>query len=173
MTRWGSYQREVRIDGDKRPIQIQRLRCGQCGVTHALLPDFLHPYRRYLLSLMQEVLTFYRFGYACYKPAGKSGVWARTGGDVVAFSAALNDAGVGGLPSATLLRNSLGCRSQTSSKIKHSYRVSLLSGGSSGLSGGSCAFSSVKHLISGKLPPLPFHQKGGKSTSPGLFAYGV
>ncbi len=59
MIRWGSYQREVRIDGEKRPIQIQRLRCGQCGATHALLPDFLHPYRRYPLSLMQEVLILY------------------------------------------------------------------------------------------------------------------
>ena len=59
MTRWGSYQREARIDGDKCSLQIQRLRCGQCGATHALLPDFLHPYRRYPLSLMQEVLILY------------------------------------------------------------------------------------------------------------------
>lgn len=59
MIRWGSYRREVRIDGGRQSLQIQRLRCGQCGATQALLPDFLHPYRRYPLSLMQEVLTLY------------------------------------------------------------------------------------------------------------------
>ena len=38
---------------------IQRVRCKSCGRTHALLPDFLHPFRHYVLDLLQRVVWFY------------------------------------------------------------------------------------------------------------------
>jgi hypothetical protein len=49
-------------------LHIQRVRCKECGRTHSLLPDFLHPYRQYVLDLLQQVVQLYLL-------AGSS--WAR------------------------------------------------------------------------------------------------
>jgi hypothetical protein len=38
-------------------IRIERVRCGVCGVTDALLPSFLHLFRRYTLVLIQKAIT--------------------------------------------------------------------------------------------------------------------
>jgi hypothetical protein len=38
---------------------VQRIRCKACGRTHNLLPDFLHPYRHYVISLLQRVVSLY------------------------------------------------------------------------------------------------------------------
>lgn len=54
---WGSYQRWVYTDTDRTRIQIERVRCGRCGVTDALLPSFLHLFRRYILPLIQQAIT--------------------------------------------------------------------------------------------------------------------
>jgi hypothetical protein len=40
-------------------IRIQRIRCKVCGCTHSLLPDFLHPYRHYVIRLLQDVIHLY------------------------------------------------------------------------------------------------------------------
>jgi hypothetical protein len=40
-------------------ILIQRVRCKVCGRTHSLLPDFLHPYRHYVIRLLQHVVFLY------------------------------------------------------------------------------------------------------------------
>jgi hypothetical protein len=40
-------------------IRVQRVRCKACGRTHSLLPDFLHPYRHYVIPLLQRVVSLY------------------------------------------------------------------------------------------------------------------
>ena len=54
---WGSYARHVYTIADHLVIRIQRVRCIACGVTDALLPSFLHLFRRYTLTLIQQALT--------------------------------------------------------------------------------------------------------------------
>ena len=54
---WGTYLRWVYTTLDRVQIHIQRVRCRVCGVTDALLPSFLHLFRRYTLSLIQQALT--------------------------------------------------------------------------------------------------------------------
>ena len=61
MIRWGRYKRSAKTGEQKYALEIQRVRCKACGVTQALLPDFLHPYRHYLLELMQQVIWLYLF----------------------------------------------------------------------------------------------------------------
>jgi hypothetical protein len=61
LIRWGTYERwacEANVD---HRIVIQRVRCKICGHTHSLLPDFLHPYRRYVTGLLQYVVLLYLF----------------------------------------------------------------------------------------------------------------
>jgi hypothetical protein len=59
MIRWGRYQRSAKTGQQKYVIEIQRVRCKRCGATHALLPNFLHPYRHYVLKLMQKAIWLY------------------------------------------------------------------------------------------------------------------
>lgn len=54
---WGSYARWVYTTTDRLRVRIERVRCRLCGVTDALLPSFLHLFRRYLLSLIQKAIT--------------------------------------------------------------------------------------------------------------------
>jgi hypothetical protein len=61
MIRWGRYKRSVKTGEEKYDLEIQRVRCKACESSHALLPDFLHPYRHYLLSLMQKAIWLYLF----------------------------------------------------------------------------------------------------------------
>jgi transposase-like protein len=61
MIRWGRYKRSVKTGEAKYELQIQRVRCQACGRSQALLPDFLHPYRHYLLSLLQKAIWLYLF----------------------------------------------------------------------------------------------------------------
>ena len=42
---WAGYRRYVRAAGRCRKIFVPRLRCGRCGVTHALLPAFVLAWR--------------------------------------------------------------------------------------------------------------------------------
>ena len=53
---WASYQRYVCTTTDRVCIRIQRIRCRICGVTDALLPSFLHLFRRYVLALIHRAL---------------------------------------------------------------------------------------------------------------------
>jgi hypothetical protein len=59
LIRWGSYQRWALTPGYNYRLRIQRLRCRVCGRTHSLLPDFLHPYRHYVIDLLQRVVSLY------------------------------------------------------------------------------------------------------------------
>jgi hypothetical protein len=45
MTFWSGYRRHVREAGRCQKIFVPRLRCGGCGVTHALLPAFVLAWR--------------------------------------------------------------------------------------------------------------------------------
>jgi hypothetical protein len=54
---WGSYARWVYTTTDRLRVRIERVRCRLCGVTDALLPSFLHLFRRYLLALIQKAIS--------------------------------------------------------------------------------------------------------------------
>jgi len=59
LVRWGTYQRWACTGAAAYRLCIQRLRCQVCGRTHSLLPDFVHPYRQYVLELLQQVIWLY------------------------------------------------------------------------------------------------------------------
>jgi hypothetical protein len=59
LIRWGTYERLACTRDADYPIRVQRIRCKICGRTHSLLPDFLHPYRHYVISLLQRVVSLY------------------------------------------------------------------------------------------------------------------
>jgi hypothetical protein len=54
---WGTYARWVYTTTERVQIRIQRVRCLACMVTDALLPSFLHMFRRYLLPLIQQAIS--------------------------------------------------------------------------------------------------------------------
>lgn len=43
----GSYDRHVHIDEKVEWVVIQRVICSGCGKTHAVIPDFIKPYKHY------------------------------------------------------------------------------------------------------------------------------
>ncbi len=59
LIRWGTYERGARMKNVAYRILVQRVRCKVCGRTHSLLPDFLHPYRHYVIRLLQHVVFLY------------------------------------------------------------------------------------------------------------------
>jgi len=59
LIRWGTYERQARTGLEVYDIRVQRVRCKACGRTHSLLPDFLHPFRHYVISLLQRVVFLY------------------------------------------------------------------------------------------------------------------
>ena len=59
LIRWGTYERSARTGDVDYAILIQRVRCQVCGRTHSLLPDFLHPYRHYVIRLLQHGVSLY------------------------------------------------------------------------------------------------------------------
>lgn len=54
---WATYLRWTYRQTDRLRIRIFRVRCRLCGVTDALLPCFLHMFRRYLLPLIQQAIS--------------------------------------------------------------------------------------------------------------------
>ena len=62
LIRWGTYTRQARTGLAIYWIRVQRVRCKACEHTHSLLPDFLHPYRRYVVARMQLVVFLYLLG---------------------------------------------------------------------------------------------------------------
>lgn len=59
LIRWGTYERHALTGDIDFLIRVQRVRCKVCGRTHSLLPDFLHPYRRYVIRLLQDTISLY------------------------------------------------------------------------------------------------------------------
>jgi hypothetical protein len=70
---WGSYVRWVYGTADRLQVRIYRVCCIVCGVTDALLPSFLHLFRRYALTLIQQALSL----------ALEAGVWGDSLADAV------------------------------------------------------------------------------------------
>lgn len=64
---WARYQRWVYTRVEQLRICIQRVRCTACGATDALLPSFLHLFRRYALPLIQQAISL----------ALEAGVWGQ------------------------------------------------------------------------------------------------
>lgn len=48
------YERFVK--GEELPLPILRVKCCGCGKTHAVLPDFLSPYKHYRQTVHEKVL---------------------------------------------------------------------------------------------------------------------
>jgi hypothetical protein len=71
---WGSYLRWVYLSDDRCQVRIERVCCVMCGVTHSLLPSFLHLFRRYTLTLIQQAIIL----------ALETGVWGDRLADAVA-----------------------------------------------------------------------------------------
>ena len=59
LIRWGTYQRWACTERGDYRLRIQRVRCQGCGRSHSLLPDFLHPYRHYVLKVLYRVVWLY------------------------------------------------------------------------------------------------------------------
>jgi len=70
---WGRYLRWAYTTTDRFQVRIVRVRCTACGVTDALLPRFLHMFRRYILPLIQRAITL----------ALEGGVWGQALVDIV------------------------------------------------------------------------------------------
>lgn len=52
----GSYDRHVHIEDKIEWIVIQRVICSGCGKTHAVIPDFIKPYKHYSTGDIEFVL---------------------------------------------------------------------------------------------------------------------
>lgn len=50
------YDRHVHIDDKIEWIVIQRVICVDCGKTHAILPDFIRPYKHYSAADIEFIL---------------------------------------------------------------------------------------------------------------------
>ena len=59
LIRWGSYERGAVTAQVEYRLRIWRVRCKVCGRTHSLLPDFLHPYRHFVIRLLHLVVSLY------------------------------------------------------------------------------------------------------------------
>jgi len=46
-THHASYTRHVHIQEDAQWITLGRVICTRCHITHAVIPDFIHPYKHY------------------------------------------------------------------------------------------------------------------------------
>lgn len=56
LIRYGRYRRRVKYFSRLLDISIQRVLCGECGITHALIPSPLVPYSQVTLDDQMEVL---------------------------------------------------------------------------------------------------------------------
>jgi transposase-like protein len=69
MTFWSGYQRYVRAGGRCRKIFVPRLRCGRCGVTHALLSAFVLAWRLDVVEAVGAVIGQVASGVCGMRPA--------------------------------------------------------------------------------------------------------
>jgi transposase-like protein len=69
MTFWAGYRRYVREAGRCRKIFVPRLRCGRCGVTHALLPAFVLAWRLDVAEAVGSVIGQVAGGECGVRPA--------------------------------------------------------------------------------------------------------
>src|SRR5260370_28123680 len=70
---WSGYRRYVRAAGRCRKIFIRRVRCGPCGVSHALLPAFALAWRLDTAGVIGTALAGVAGGGAGRPAAGPAG----------------------------------------------------------------------------------------------------
>ena len=58
----GYYKRSVKLPSGTIRLRSCRVKCSECGATHALLPSSLVPYSRISLSDQQQICTHYEEG---------------------------------------------------------------------------------------------------------------
>jgi hypothetical protein len=71
---WSGYRRYVRAAGCCRKIFIPRVRCGRCGVSHALLPAFALAWRLDAAGVIGTVLAGVAGGCGVRPAAERAGV---------------------------------------------------------------------------------------------------
>lgn len=62
LERHASYSRSLRIFGEKIVIQILRVRCRECGRTHAILMSIMVPYSQIPYTDQQSIVAGYENG---------------------------------------------------------------------------------------------------------------
>ena len=59
---YGSYKRFLIVLIDEEPVElsvrIKRIRCKGCGKTHAVIPDFIIPYKIYGFKIVNKIMYF-------------------------------------------------------------------------------------------------------------------
>jgi Domain of unknown function (DUF6431) len=92
---WSGYWRHVRAAGRCRKVFVPRLRCGRCGVSHALLPAFVLAWRLDVAETVGAVLAEVAGGGCGVRPAAaRAGVPHTTArGWVRRFSARAGELG--------------------------------------------------------------------------------
>lgn len=53
---YGWYTRKVKLPTELLTLSVQRVRCKECGKTHALIPSLLVPYSQITLKDQQDIL---------------------------------------------------------------------------------------------------------------------
>jgi hypothetical protein len=92
---WSGYWRHVRAAGRCRKVFVPRLRCGRCGVSHALLPAFVLAWRLDVAETVGAVIAEVAGGGCGVRPAAaRAGVPHTTArGWVRRFSARAGELG--------------------------------------------------------------------------------
>ena len=61
LIRYGTYERNIGIQGEYKKINIKRVMCKECGKTHALIPSFILPFyqneRSFILYGLSKVVV--------------------------------------------------------------------------------------------------------------------
>ncbi|EAX49040.1 ISChy3, orf1 [Thermosinus carboxydivorans Nor1] len=57
LVRHGAYRRSLTWGCETFVITVYRVKCCHCGRTHAILPDFIAPYRHYALPDIEEAVS--------------------------------------------------------------------------------------------------------------------
>ena len=58
----GWYERKVKLPSRLLTLSVQRVRCKECGKTHALIPSLLVPYSQITLKDQQDILILAESG---------------------------------------------------------------------------------------------------------------
>ena len=57
LIRYGTYERNIGIQGEYQKIKIKRVMCKECGHTHALIPSFILPFYQNERSFIIHAVT--------------------------------------------------------------------------------------------------------------------
>lgn len=112
----GRYRRHLVVVGSSTSVDVRRVRCASCGVTHAVLPEGVVPYRAYSEGFVLAVLSAWASGSSNAQVRSSFGISESTRRRIVssarrrvcallscgasrsAVNAALLSAGIGAVP---------------------------------------------------------------------------